>query len=471
MRWNRFSFTWQVGVVSVLVAWLVAGCATNIPPSVGITAEQLTSLEAAAEKAPDDAAVQKRLFDVYLDIVRASGASVDRTRAIAQARKIIALEPGNARIHAFLYGLLADRATRERDSSALEELSRLYESVPALADTNMPPPVYFDAILELQQLRQQDETSGVKGKLKRAIALKPNAVDAHRVLGSLYSSEGHHALAIAVLSEAAKRASDDVRLQMALGTSYENKAREKGCSPEQTADLKGAAAAYKAAAKLVPNNPRIHYELALTYELLGAADLYLFEARRYHEIAASPASKLLLADALVWYEQPGEAIRLYDELFMGYPRDLKLVRNIAQVRFMTGDWQGSMEMWKHYRDISREPHIYAWLVEGLAIRQLKGEQPAKRWLQEFPAKAKLQPWEQKLLDFHLGTLSADQLLSAADNACKLVEARFYIGYQHWMKGETAQAKTYFAKAVGDTRGYPHIEHAAARYALKRISPK
>jgi tetratricopeptide (TPR) repeat protein len=400
-----------------------------------------------------------------------------RELATKQARALLALDPQNPVGRALLYELLADRAMRNGDETVTNELTELYKTTPAISGSRLAPPSFVLAVMELNAspaargFRAVDTERAISN-LKQAIREQPRFTGSHRLLASLYERDDHLDLAVATISQAIAQVPNEPTLHMQLGHLLRNKATEGGCALDKRSDIQSALEAFQAAEKLAPQFSLAHREIALTYESLGMADLYLFEAQKYDEIAESDDSRLLLADALMAHGKSAEALALYKSLASNASRKANranIEKMYARALFNIGDWKASIVEWQYFRLWEHRPYFYGWLQEGLAILRVEGHADFIAWMNNFFLGAELTDWEIKLRDYHLGKLTEKALLDSARGTCQKVEAEFYVGFQRWSQGDIAGAKTRFENALSYPNGYALVEYTAARYALDHIA--
>ena len=116
------------------------------------------------------------------------------------------------------------------------------------------------------------------------------------------------------------------------------------------------------------------------------------------------------------------------------------------------------------------PQLYIFLIRARQGDRKEAEQGLSEYMKSPKPK---NPWHAKIVDFFLGSLSADELLKAAEagdqkaTRSQKCEAHFYIGSLLLIQGDKVKAKDHFKKCLEtDEKTFP--EYMSARAGLKRL---
>jgi len=260
----------------------------------------------------------------------------------------------------------------------------------------------------------------------QAIDLMPRFAVAFNNRGLAYEAKGNHDRAIQDFSEA-------IRLQPAYVLAYHNRAR----AYLQQGDYDRALQDYDAVIRLRPHSAEAFHYRGIVYAIKGE-----------HE------------RALQDYDR---AIRLNPNLWSAYHS-----RGLA--RFNLGQFNDARDDFSTAMHNSNFSYTAIWLYLATArAGQRNTAELTKNAAELDPAK-----WPGPVIQFYLGTISADQLFQAANNADskkqneQYCEAYFYLGESALLRGKKADAGRQIEQAAA-TCPTNFIESAAAKAELARMN--
>ena len=236
-----------------------------------------------------------------------------RTRAmLAMTRRMLAADEGNPHAY-YLQAVLAARA----DMPALAR-AMLYRTKNRLDD--VPGVKLLQAVLELQAGNRELAID----KLEELVASQPDNLKAQRLLGSALWRAGDTKGAIRVLQPVALRSDADSYTLSVIGRAYESEGDRRAAATyldRAAMPMRGEAVPFDMAGDLLRlaranSGPSDNADIAIPYitklMLDGKAAAALSEAQR---LAArnpgAPAAHVLVGDALMALENPGEAAQAY----------------------------------------------------------------------------------------------------------------------------------------------------------------
>ncbi len=275
--------------------------------------------------------------------------------------------------------------------------------------------------------------------LRTAVRLDPENAVAHLNLGITLGALRRPDEALRELSDAKRLRPDSARVHNEIGNVLHN----------SFGRLEDALAAYQMARSLDPTVPSVHHNIGLMLMRLGRfADAIepLNEALRLD--SGYRNARYLLSDANSRSGQYADAVdswtkflaivpngrealhnRAWNYMYLGAHGDAAAADAVAVLR--TAGWR---------TDVS----AFMVLIAHLGYRQAALGADAQAILEEGAKKCDASGWPYPILRSMLGTLSADQLLTAADTNDRKTEAHTYIGMDLLIKGRVDDAREHFA---------------------------
>jgi len=455
-------------ILFVFLLLSLHACALDKPLSQSdqdITNEEIRAVQKQLQEQPNDIVLNRKLIEAYLDKFNKNKSRKLALLLIEQAEKYLVLNSDDEPVKLVLYEFLARDALFKHSGKNLPRLSTIFNNSALIKQTTYAPPSAIEAYILLDRGLNKGNIPLVKKKLHDAIKENPNYTKSYRMLSSIYRLENRFNLAIAILRQSEKINANDPALYKTIGDLYINKARAKtSCFVADEANLKKALQAYRQAVKLSPDDTETHENLAELYHWTRKIPLYLHEAKRLYELdQKSLSGRHYYAESLFW-RNPATAYLQISKLLQDDPNDPLTLSLQTRYYFMSGQWQQALKVSETQRSSAREYEFYRLLREYLILRKLGKADAARAFFTDKTAQIDLKDWELQLKKYYLGEITEQGLLSKSADVCEITEAYFYIGFDHWLKGNTGQARDYFNKTL--SQGHPaYIEHNAAKNLL------
>ena len=296
--------------------------------------------------------------------------------------------------------------------------------------------------------------------LTAAVGLEPQNAVAHLNLGITLAALRRPEDAMIELNEAKRLNPQSARIHNEVGNVLHN----------SFAQIEGALAAYREAARLDSSVPAVHHNIGLMLMRLGRvgeAIEPLNEALRLDPDYRNARYHLSHA-----YTQLGR----YDEAIDSWTKFLELVPNGTEAlhnrawNYMYAGRQGaaaatdarSFLRTAGWRDRSSP---FMVLVANLGYRQSGAE--ARGILDEAAARLNTAVWPYPVVAYMRGELAADRLMEIADTNDHKTEAHTYVGMDLLLKGRVQDAREHFVW-VRDYGNKRFIEYALALAELGRM---
>ena len=334
--------------------------------------------------------------------------------AIEVFKKAVTLQPKSALAHTNLsYGYL--------------EAGKFDEALKAAQEAVELNPRYAVALNNLgyAYLRLGNYDESVKA-LKASIEMDPTYVKAYSNLGQAYFSLGRHEDAAEVLKQAVKMNPNEWEPHSVLG---------------RTDFLLGQ---YQEAAEELREAIRIDPTKPTDYFGCGMA---LARMRRYEEAVESFTQGLNL--------RPQEAQAYHSRAYANL--------NLGRGKAAAADAQAFLKI-----SGGQNKHFpYMKLVIYLGNRQAGNQAEAVQALEEITAGSNSSAWPIPVIQYLRGEMSAQDLLSKADDGDKKTEANAYIGLDLSLSGKGEEAATYL-QWVKENGNKKFVEYSLALSELSRI---
>lgn len=431
-------------------------------------AEKLVEEAPLADSA--DPAYNRRLALKYL-VALNKAATVENTRIfIEQAEKLFSLNVNDTQVREKYYQVLTDQARKKPDSEIAEKIRSLTSDKRFVSNAELIPPSTVEALQMLSQAPADQENNLVRLKLYEGITENPGYMTTYLHLHDIYSSQGNGLLAENILKQAQNAALDEFGYYTSIGKFYLDKARQSSqCFIEERDNLSKSLQFYMKINARDFANPDIYRLRASLHKWLGNMDEYISNAKKYQELTNSDASLDFYIYSLFW--QDVEKARVLINRYYGdNAENGPILKLLINAYLIDGEWNKALYISTRYRELSQQQNFYLLLREYLLLNKLVDAAAAGKFMQKHLSNIKLSKWQTSLRNFHAGKISEQDLLQLSDDSCKKTEASFYIGFDHWVKGDQAQAREYLTQTV--MQGHPaFLEFLIAKKILNDDKPK
>jgi hypothetical protein len=379
--------------------------------------------------------------------------------AEAYLTQVIKQFPGNYSVLQALYNIHYDNILRKRDPEALKKAKAVFMQLPESFHRNMNPPSLAKYAATAAQQEQEHETNRqvLRDILLDAIHESPTTDTSYIQLAKLYREDRYFALALATLKQGEENISNSAELYQAIADTYNERAEVKGCSYENTSDIRNSSKYYQLAIPFNPDNQDLHYALSQSFIDQNLNYLGLNEAKIALELKSSAENISINAQNLSILGYHQQALELLQQAMgNGYSSNRA---GYHEIYMNKGDWKNAAAGFTNYiknRDkfnvydlikgdiIAQQAHIPAWIINKNISTQT--------------------PWEKALLNYWRAHINAEELKSLAHTSCEKTEYYFYTGYRDLLAGNKVVANTKFTAAINQNT-YRFIERPLARYFL------
>lgn len=399
-----------------------------------------------------------------------SDSFTDLADAAKSARWLYQRDRSNPQYEMDYYRLTSALVLVTHNPDFLGQLRLIFDQSKTLASLELDTPAVVEAKMLYATLRNQKyvtqrDLDKIKDVLQRGLREKNHNRLAQEMLARLYSTEGHHELALSIYRQMMDHEPDDPLILRDYGYAHWKKAAEHLCEENDVQGFEAAREALVNAVKRNPEDAETHRNLALVYDALGKKELYLFEAQRFNTLANSRQSKQLYADALYANFRPAEAVTAYTSLIEQEPDAKAIYWKTQRTYFLTGDWKNSIVAADKAQDSLKISNAYGNIIKSLAVWHTEGEAAARKVLEKLAYSSAQDSWKQSIVDFLLRKTSETALFTMADNRCKKTEANLYVGYRYLLEHDVQTASKYFQQTVD----FQFWGHYATTLALARLN--
>ena len=251
-----------------------------------------------------------------------------------------------------------------------------------------------------------------------------------------------------------------------VGSSYRHLGRGQWHSKQGRYDE--AVASLNKALDLRPDFAEAHYALGKAYAEQGHFGQALVFLQKAASLEPSVAGiREALGRSLLAAQRHEQARAEFSAALRIKAGDKSAQSDIAFSYFLEGRFEEATQEFEKYLHVVKDPRsrVAGILGYALSLRHLGRQQEAQNLLERY-AKIFSSEWKSSLLlRFYRGELSKAELVFQAGNDPQLLcQAYFYIGYEHFLKGEKPQGDSLFKKAC-DTKNFGCDEYLAARARL------
>ena len=236
-------------------------------------------------------------------------------------------------------------------------------------------------------------TKTLRDLLHKSIKEQPKSSKTHFILANLYANDGRYALAIPLMDKATKLDPDNGLLHKEFAELLLDK-EESTCFYDAESPFANAISELRAASKIIPDDPDVHYFLSLIYTRVGRHFLAINEVNKYHKLENNDDSKLEIADTLFYAGKSVEAEEIYVSLLASNDSPY-LQEHSAQFYLAKQNWNQASELWRQYFKGTSNQNLYNRLSYSYSQEQLIGREKALNEFQVDTANFVLNQWEKK----------------------------------------------------------------------------
>jgi len=338
---------------------------------------------------------------------------------------------------------------------------------PSLATSSMLPPLHY--FVALEKLENSNDTAEAISLLQKAIRYNPEFIDSHIALSSAFLERDSRELALQEAKTAVELEPDNPEAQMQLGRVYTSFVHTKNESLIDSS-VPRAIDAYKTVIRLSPDNKKAHEALAILYGFIGQYQLKAFALRSAMELGETPSLRYELGLTLFGQaDLAGAEKQFRKSLDLAKNNSLGL-RGLSYCQYLNEQYEQSHKTLSKLISRLGDPPSYVALWNFNSLRGQGRDDKGRAYLSKYYETFHGDEWEKALLEYHLGIISEQTLLSRTRQGFDRCEAYFYIACRYWHEGDRQAARRWFEKVM-ETKKYDYMEYYAANIRLAQLSGK
>jgi tetratricopeptide (TPR) repeat protein len=466
-RESTMNRTAPIRLCICLLAWSLAGCVTT-------TSYQRPVYQSIQEQKEPYALVAIAQKHMMLFFKEHKHGRENIEIVIKASEAALKLDPEIGEGHFLLGYALTIKGIVEQNESemqnGLQHCDRAMTLSPSMAIPKMLLPVRYllaSYIIDNKDSPGKKDIRHAVSLLQHAIHQFPYFYGSHLLLSRAYVTLGSRHLALQEAKVAAESMPDDEKAQIQLGYLYAGNLDPRDEARYFDAAQKGIEA-FKKAIRLKPDDPYAHEMIALLYSDVGHKELMLFSIKTAIELENSASRQCTIAEAYLAFGKVEEAETHYREaidLKKDYPRALNA---LAFCLYLKGEYALSMQVFQDYLKASDKASLtYAVLRYFNCLSGLGKNTEAENYLRKYYKSFSGDAWEKCLIEYHLGLMTKEVLLSKAKGSFDRCEAYFYIGSRYWHSGRQQTAAQWFEKTK-QTNAYSYFEYNGASIRLEQM---
>ncbi len=464
---SAMNHTARIRLFICLLAWSLAGC-------VATTSYQRPVYQSIQEQKEPHALVAIAQKHLILFFKEQEHSRDNIEIVIKAAEAALKLDPEIGEGHFFLGYALAIKGIVEDNENemqnGLRHCDRAMTLSPAMAIPKLLPPVRYllaRRIIDNKDGPDKKDIQHAVSLLQHAILQSPHFYRSHLLLSRAYEASGSRHLALQEAKIAAESMPDDEEAQIHLGFLYAGYLDSRDEARFFDAAQKGIEA-FKKAIRLNPDNPYAHEMLALLYSDVGHKELMLFSIKTAIELKNSAERQCTVAEAYLAFGEVEKAETHYREA-LDLDKDNPLALGaLSFCLYLKEEYASSIQVLQDYLKASNETSpTYAVLWYFNCLSGLGKNTEAENYLRKYYTSFSGDAWEKCLIEYHLGLMTKEALLSNAKGSFDRCEAYFYIGSRYWHSGRKETAAQWFEKAK-QTNAYSYFEHYGASIRLAQM---
>ncbi len=452
-----------IGMIGLLLAFLVAGCATTGPRTPD---PEYRALKKELKKRPNDMELYAKAIDFANNRLQSTGDSYYRDEAALLLERFLKRNPGHVSASILYYRLRGQQSLQYGSLNYIEKMRRVLEQAPQIASLpGFTPPSLIEWVVGGAQ--GWLTTEKYYDLLKQAIREAPDNARIKLLLASSYMKNKRYALAKSLILQVKAESPENPGLPGVESELAFELAEDAMCNPDREdyfEQLKEAIALNKKASRHSPDDVEPHYRLSLMYEALGRPRLAVFQAEQVARL--DPDFGGFLAEQYRAALDLEKAAEQTQKVMESEGESSEIQESFAEISYLRGDWETALAHLENMRGLPRDMRLYRWLDELYLVRKL-GYARKERRVMDRLGEDDLDEgsWRQVLWRHAVGHIDDEMLLRSAEDACQLVEAHAEVARNAELAGNIEKTRHHFQKVL-DLKVYRYFEHLRALQWMK-----
>jgi tetratricopeptide (TPR) repeat protein len=401
----------------------------------------------------------------------------DITDAIKAAESAIRQDPEMAEAYYFFgYATAVKGLVEAHESTIRQGLADYRKSLalnPALKTPGvttgflMPLPCLVAKIKLRNHKTGDEDLNWIISLLHEAIKIFPDFAEAHSLLSSAYEAMGNDDLALQEAKVAAELAPDQTESHKEIGRLYFKLYIDIRDEKRVMAAARKGIDALKKAIRLNPDDSDAHEMLAIFFGAIGQYDLKHFTIETAIALENDASRQFELSSAYLARGDVNKAAHHY-KAAIDIEKDFSLgLKGLAFCHYLKKEFEMARKTLLQYIKAEGYDSAYTvlWYYNSIlgCGKQIQGDKYLQKYYKAFKGDA----WEKYLLEYHIGRISEEDLLSHARQRFDQCEAYFYIGCHYWHFGNKRKAAYWFEKTI-DTKRFDCFEYFGAKIRLAQL---
>ncbi len=408
-----------------------------------------------------------KLGALYNDSFKSTGKLHHRDLAITTYKQFTSLHPKHLKEKILLYSLLASQASTHPGSTAMQDLTDLYNNNAILKEVVVSPPGYISALILINKKTKKIDYELPKQKLKLAIKESPKHIDSKLLLSKIYIHENKIALALILLQNVMKINPDHVGALELLALLYSDKSDNEICTNQDLPYTHRLIKILRKLLKATPYDAELHSSQAKFYQRIGKIRLAEFEAKKAMDLSKNTEHKLLYSKVLMAHLKPEKALDGINKILKEEPENDEALLQASFIYLNQGDWKNAEKYWLSHKKQNTDFYFYGYARQFATHSNLYDETRAISYLRKNLTNHDLNNWQTQISMYLLNEISSEKLLTQAKNLCEKTEAEYFIGIKLEASGESNQALVHYENVV-DINIPAYLEHTSAHYGILRL---